>query len=61
MLKKNKTGTPGTRHRIDVDRKKLHKGAPEKSLLRKGHKKRSGRDAKGHISMRHRLILNVIN
>jgi large subunit ribosomal protein L2 len=54
MLKKNKTGTPGTRHRIDVDRKKLHKGAPEKSLLRKGHKKRSGRDAKGHISMRHR-------
>ncbi len=54
MLKKNKTGTPGSRHRVDVDRSDLHKGAPEKSLLRKGHKKRLGRDAKGHISMRHR-------
>lgn len=54
MLKKNKTGTPGTRHRVDIDRQHLHKGAPEKSLLRKGHKKRSGRDGKGHISMRHR-------
>ena len=46
MLKKNKTGTPGSRHRVDVDRSDLHKGAPEKSLLKKGHKKHSGRDAK---------------
>jgi len=54
MLKQRKGTTPGSRHRVDVDRRQLHKGKPEKALLRKGHKKRSGRDAKGHISMRHR-------
>ena len=54
MLKAHKATSPGTRHRIDVDRRQLHQGSPEKSLLVKGHKKRSGRDNQGHISMRHR-------
>lgn len=54
MLKKVKGTTAGKRHRLDIDRSALHKGAPEKSLLVKGHKKRQGRDAAGHVSMRHR-------
>ncbi|MBD3249975.1 MAG: 50S ribosomal protein L2 [Candidatus Pacebacteria bacterium] len=54
MLKKRKPTTPGTRHQVTVDRTKLHKGKPEKSLLRKGHKKRQGRGYKGRITMRHR-------
>jgi large subunit ribosomal protein L2 len=54
MLKKVKGTTAGKRHRLDIDRSSLHKGAPEKSLLVKGHKKRQGRDAAGHVSMRHR-------
>ena len=54
MLKKVRGTSAGTRHRLDVDRFDLHKGKPEKSLLAKGHKKRQGRDASGHISMRHR-------
>ncbi|AKM81168.1 MAG: 50S ribosomal protein L2 [Candidatus Pacebacteria bacterium GW2011_GWF2_38_9] len=54
MLKKMKGTTPGKRHRVDNDRSSLHKGDPEKSLLAKGHKKRQGKDASGHISMRHR-------
>ena len=54
MLKKIKGTTPGKRHRLDADRSSLHKGKPEKSLLAKGHKKRQGKDASGHISMRHR-------
>jgi len=32
----------------------LHKGAPEKSLLVSGHKKRQGRGFKGRITVRHR-------
>jgi large subunit ribosomal protein L2 len=54
MLKKYKPKTPGTRHRVDVDRSHLHKGKPEKSLVKKGHKKRQGRGFKGHITVRHR-------
>lgn len=54
MLKKHKATTPGRRHRIDVDRSDLHKGKPEKSLLKKGHKKRQGRGYKGRITVRHR-------
>lgn len=46
--------TPGQRNRIDISRSELHKGAPEKSLLAKGHLKRQGRGAKGHITVRHR-------
>ncbi len=46
--------TPGTRNRLDVDRSMLHKGAPEKSLLAKGHFKRQGRNASGRITVRHR-------
>ncbi len=54
MLRKTKPSTPGTRHKVVVDRSDLHKGAPEKSLLVKGLKKRQGRGFKGHITMRHR-------
>ncbi len=54
MLKKATATTAGRRHRLDVDRSSLHAGKPEKSLLAKGHKKRQGRDATGHVSMRHR-------
>ena len=54
MLRKSKPTTPGKRHRVVVDRKELHKGSPEKSLLLGGHVKRQGRGYKGHITMRHR-------
>jgi large subunit ribosomal protein L2 len=54
MLIKVKPTTSGTRHKVKVDRTELHKGAPEKSLLAKGHKKRQGRGFKGRITMRHR-------
>jgi len=54
MLKKRKPTTPGQRHRIDVQNEELHKGKPEKALLKKGHKKRQGRGYKGHVTMRHR-------
>lgn len=53
-LKQQKATTPGRRHQIAVDRSDLHKGKPEKSLLRKGHKKRQGRGYKGRITVRHR-------
>ncbi len=54
MLIKNKPTTPGTRHKVKIDRSKLYKGKPEKSLLRSGTKKRQGRGFKGRITMRHR-------
>ncbi|NCN45418.1 50S ribosomal protein L2 [Candidatus Pacearchaeota archaeon] len=54
MLVKVKPTSPGKRNRIDVDRSDLHKGAPEKSLLVSGHKKRQGRGFKGRITVRHR-------
>ena len=54
MLKKAKATTAGRRHRVDIDRSGLHKGAPERALLAKGHKKRNGRSNQGRITMRHR-------
>lgn len=54
MLIKQKPTTSGRRHQLKVDRSKLHSGAPEKSLLASGHKKRQGRGFKGHITVRHR-------
>lgn len=54
MLKKAKPTSPARRHLLKVDRRELHKGGPEKSLLLKGHKKRQGKGFKGHITVRHR-------
>jgi len=54
MLHKQKATTSGRRHQVTVDRSKLHKGQPEKSLLSGGHKKRQGRGFKGKITVRHR-------
>lgn len=54
MLKKRKGTTSGTRHQLNVDRSDLHKGTPEKSLVKKGHLKRTGRGFKGHVTVRHR-------
>ena len=42
------------RHRIRVIEKLLHKGKPEKSLLKAGHLKKQGRGFGGRISVRHR-------
>lgn len=53
-LKKSSPATPGQRNRVDVSRQELHKGAPEKSLLAKGHFKRQGRGAGGRVTVRHR-------
>ena len=46
--------TPGQRNLIKTDRSNLHKGAPEKSLLKPGHVKRQGRSSSGQITVRHR-------
>jgi large subunit ribosomal protein L2 len=54
MLQKKQPTSAGVRHQVKVEKKKLHQGKPEKSLLRKGHKKRQGRGYKGHITVRHR-------
>jgi large subunit ribosomal protein L2 len=54
MLRKRKATTSGTRHQSVLDRSKLHKGKPEKSLVASGHKKRQGRGFKGQITVRHR-------
>jgi large subunit ribosomal protein L2 len=54
MIKKVRPVTSGTRNRIDLDRSDLHKGTPEKSLLKGGHLKRQGRGFRGHITVRHR-------
>lgn len=54
MLKKSRPSTSGVRHRLDVDKSSLHKGSPEKSLLKSGHHKRQGRGYKGRITVRHR-------
>lgn len=54
MLIKRKPTSSGVRHQVNTDRSELHKGSPEKSLLAPGHKKRQGRGADGHITVRHR-------
>jgi large subunit ribosomal protein L2 len=48
-LKKYKAITPGLRFRIDTERKELHKGDPERSLIVKKHKK-GGRNNQGRIT-----------
>jgi len=52
-LKKFKPRTASTRQLIQVERKDLHKGAPEKTLLA-GKKKSGGRNNYGRITTRHR-------
>ena len=54
MIKKARPVTAGSRNRVDLDRSELHKGTPEKALLKKGHLKRQGRGFRGHITVRHR-------
>lgn len=54
MLKQVKATTNGRRHRLDITNSDLHRGAPERSLLASGHKKRQGRGYKGKITMPHR-------
>jgi len=54
MLVKHKATTSGTRHRVDLRNKDLHKGGPEKSLLLSGYVKRQGKGYKGHVTVRHR-------
>lgn len=54
MLITQQSTTNGRRHQVTIDRSELHKGAPEKSLLASGHKKRQGRGYKGRITVRHR-------
>ncbi len=54
MLRKQKPTTAGRRHQVSIDRTDLYKGAPEKSLLVSGHKKRQGRGFQGHVTVRHR-------
>lgn len=55
MIKRmSRPNTPGQRNLIKSDRSGLHKGKPEKSLLKPGHVKRQGRGHKGQITVRHR-------
>lgn len=54
MLKQIKPTSNGQRHQIRVVETLLHKGKPEKSLLKAGHLKRQGRGFKGRITVRHR-------
>jgi len=54
MLIKSKPTSSGVRHQVVLDRSDLHRGAPEKTLLVSGHKKRQGRGYKGHVTVRHR-------
>ncbi len=53
MLVKVQHNGNSSRHHIKVSLP-LHKGEPEKSLLKVGHFKRQGRGFKGHITVRHR-------
>lgn len=46
--------TPGQRNLVVTDRSQLHKGKPEKSLMKPGHVKRQGRNSSGQITVRHR-------
>lgn len=52
-LKNIKPTTPGQRHAILIDRKKLSKSAPKKSLTKK-IKKSTGRNNQGKITTRHK-------
>ena len=48
-----KSYTPGTRNRALSDFSEITKSKPEKSLLRKNHRKK-GRNNRGIITVRHR-------
>lgn len=54
MLKKKNPTSAGVRHQINLVNDELTSDKPEKSLLRKGFKKRQGRGYKGHVTVRHR-------
>lgn len=54
MLVNRKPTSQGRRHQVSVKVDDLHKGKPEKTLLASGHKKRQGRGADGHVTVRHR-------
>lgn len=54
MLRKHKPTTSGQRHTVTLKRDHLHKGKPEKTLVRSGHVKRQGRNSTGQITVRHR-------
>jgi large subunit ribosomal protein L2 len=54
MLVTRKPTSQGRRHQVAVTVEDLHKGKPEKGLMVAGHKKRQGRGASGHITVRHR-------
>lgn len=54
MLITLKPTSAGRRHQVVASRAQLHKGAPEKSLVMKGHLKRQGKGFKGHVTVRHR-------
>ncbi|MFP4387269.1 MAG: 50S ribosomal protein L2, partial [Alphaproteobacteria bacterium] len=51
-LKKYNPITPGTRQLVQIDRKDLYKGAPEKTLT-EGLTKSGGRNNHGRITSRH--------
>ena len=51
-LKKFNPTTPGQRQLVQIDRKDLYKGKPEKALT-EGKKKTGGRNNKGRITARH--------
>ncbi|MCB1651923.1 MAG: 50S ribosomal protein L2 [Alphaproteobacteria bacterium] len=51
-LKHYKPRSPGQRQLVQIDRKDLHKGAPEKTLT-EGLKKTGGRNNTGRITTRH--------
>ena len=52
-IKKYKPITNGIRHRVDIDRSELWKGRPVRELTR-AMRKKGGRNAHGHITVRHR-------
>lgn len=52
-IRSYKPVTPGRRHRRDLIRSEVTKQKPEKRLI-SITKKHSGRDSKGHVSVRHR-------
>lgn len=51
---KTRPTSPGQRNLVTTDRSMLHKGAPERSLMKPGHVKRQGRSSSGQITVRHR-------
>ena len=51
-IKKYKPTTPSRRHMSNISREDLYKEGPEQSLVVK-LKSHAGRDAYGHVSMRH--------